>query len=76
MSSISFREVCDDDCACVQRWAQSCSWCGDRGASQTGYHVAFRIGAGLIAAAHVAILVLVTAGKDDTTTQPGVPADA
>ena len=41
-----------------------------------GYHVAFWIGAGLIAAALVAILVLVTAGKDDSTTQPGLPADA
>jgi MFS family permease len=39
-----------------------------------GYHVAFWIGAGLIAAAFVAILVLVTAGKDDATTQPGAAA--
>jgi hypothetical protein len=41
-----------------------------------GYHVAFWIGVGLIAAAFVAILVLVNAGKDDITTQPGVQADA
>jgi EmrB/QacA subfamily drug resistance transporter len=41
-----------------------------------GYHVAFWIGVGLIAAAFVAILVLVTAGKDDTATQPAAPADA
>jgi predicted MFS family arabinose efflux permease len=41
-----------------------------------GYHVAFWIGVGLIAAAFVAILVLVNAGKDDITTQPGVPAGA
>jgi hypothetical protein len=40
-----------------------------------GYHVAFWIGAGLITAAFVAILVLVTAGKDDTTTQPAAPAN-
>jgi hypothetical protein len=39
-----------------------------------GYHVAFWIGVGLIAAAFVAILVLVNAGKDDLSTQPGVPA--
>jgi len=32
-----------------------------------GYHVAFWIRVGLIAAAFVAILVLVTAGKDDIT---------
>jgi EmrB/QacA subfamily drug resistance transporter len=41
-----------------------------------GYHVAFWIGVGLIAAAFVAILVLVTAGKDDIATQPAAPADA
>jgi EmrB/QacA subfamily drug resistance transporter len=41
-----------------------------------GYHVAFWIGVGLIAAAFVAILVLVNAGKDDIATQPGVLADA
>jgi EmrB/QacA subfamily drug resistance transporter len=41
-----------------------------------GYHVAFWIGFGLIAAAFVAVLVLVKAGKDDLTTQPGVPAGA
>jgi EmrB/QacA subfamily drug resistance transporter len=41
-----------------------------------GYHVAFWIGVGLIAAAFVAILVLVNAGKDDITAQPGVPAGA
>jgi EmrB/QacA subfamily drug resistance transporter len=43
-----------------------------------GYHVAFWIGVGFVAAAFVAILVLVNAGKDatTTTTQPGVPADA
>jgi EmrB/QacA subfamily drug resistance transporter len=40
-----------------------------------GYHVAFWIGFGLIAAAFVAVLVLVTAGKA-ITTQPGVPAGA
>ena len=36
-----------------------------------GYHVAFWIGVGLIAGAFVAVLVLVNAGKDDITTQPG-----
>jgi hypothetical protein len=41
-----------------------------------GYHVAFWIGVGLIAAAFVAILVLVNAGNDDITTQPGVAAGA
>ena len=41
-----------------------------------GYHVAFWIGVGLIAAAFVAVLVLVNAGKADITTQPGVPAGA
>jgi len=41
-----------------------------------GYHVAFWIGVGLIAAAFVAVLVLVNAGKDDIATQPGVPAGA
>jgi len=41
-----------------------------------GYHVAFWIGVGLIAAAFVAILVLVNAGKDNIPTQPGVPAGA
>jgi hypothetical protein len=41
-----------------------------------GYHVAFWIGAGLMAAAFVAVLVLVNAGKDDVITQPGVPAGA
>jgi EmrB/QacA subfamily drug resistance transporter len=41
-----------------------------------GYHVAFWIGVGLIAAAFVAILVLVKAGKDATTTQPAAPAGA
>ena len=41
-----------------------------------GYHVAFWIGVGLISAAFVAILVLVNAGKDAITTQPGVPAGA
>jgi EmrB/QacA subfamily drug resistance transporter len=40
-----------------------------------GYHVAFWIGVGLIAAAFVAVLILVNAGKDDMA-QPGVPADA
>ena len=40
-----------------------------------GYHVAFWIGFGLIAAAFVAVLVLVPAGKA-ITTQPGVPAGA
>jgi hypothetical protein len=39
-----------------------------------GYHVAFWIGVGLVAAAFVAILVLVNAGKDDIPAQPGVPA--
>jgi EmrB/QacA subfamily drug resistance transporter len=39
-----------------------------------GYHIAFWIGVGLIAAAFVAVLVLVNAGKDDITTQPGAPA--
>jgi Na+/melibiose symporter-like transporter len=39
-----------------------------------GYHVAFWIGVGLLAAAFVAVLVLVNAGKDDVTTQPGVAA--
>ncbi|MDX6494444.1 MAG: hypothetical protein QOE17_430 [Gaiellales bacterium] len=41
-----------------------------------GYHVAFWIGVGLVAAAFVAILVMVNAGKDDIATQPGVPAGA
>jgi EmrB/QacA subfamily drug resistance transporter len=41
-----------------------------------GYHVAFWIGVGCVAAAFVAILVLVNAGKDDIATQPGVPAGA
>jgi predicted MFS family arabinose efflux permease len=41
-----------------------------------GYHVAFWIGVGLIAAAFVAVLVLVNAGKAAITTQPGVPAGA
>ena len=41
-----------------------------------GYHVAFWIGAGLIAAAFVAVLVLINAGKDDTTTQNGATAGA
>jgi EmrB/QacA subfamily drug resistance transporter len=41
-----------------------------------GYHVAFWIGVGLIAAAFVAVLILVNARKDDITTQPGVPAGA
>jgi hypothetical protein len=41
-----------------------------------GYHVAFWIGVGLIAAAFVAVLVLVNAGKADIPTQPGVPAGA
>jgi EmrB/QacA subfamily drug resistance transporter len=41
-----------------------------------GYHVAFWIGVGLMAAAFVAILALVNAGKDDITSQPGVPVDA
>jgi EmrB/QacA subfamily drug resistance transporter len=41
-----------------------------------GYHVAFWIGAGLIAAAFVAVLVLINAVKDDTTSQSGVPAGA
>ena len=40
-----------------------------------GYHVAFWIGVGLMAAAFVAILVFVNAGKDATTMQPGVSAD-
>ncbi|MGY4768030.1 MFS transporter [Kribbella sp. CWNU-51] len=35
-----------------------------------GYHVAFWIGFGLIAAAFVAVLVLVKAGKDNLTPQP------
>jgi hypothetical protein len=39
-----------------------------------GYHVAFWIGVGLIAGAFVAVLVLVTAGKDDVSKQPAVPA--
>jgi EmrB/QacA subfamily drug resistance transporter len=41
-----------------------------------GYHVAFWIGVGLLAAAFVAILVLVNAGKDDIPTQPVVPSGA
>jgi EmrB/QacA subfamily drug resistance transporter len=41
-----------------------------------GYHVAFWIGVGLIAAAFLAILVLVNARKDDIPTQPGVAAGA
>jgi EmrB/QacA subfamily drug resistance transporter len=39
-----------------------------------GYHVAFWIGVGLMAAAFVAILVLVNAGKQDIVAQFGVPA--
>ncbi|WP_328526705.1 MFS transporter [Kribbella sp. NBC_00359] len=35
-----------------------------------GYHVAFWIGFGLIAAAFVAVLLLVKAGKNDITTRP------
>jgi predicted MFS family arabinose efflux permease len=38
-----------------------------------GYHVAFWIGTGLIAAAFLAVLTLVTAGKDNIAGQPGVP---
>jgi EmrB/QacA subfamily drug resistance transporter len=41
-----------------------------------GYHVAFWIGVGLMAAAFVAILVLVNAGKDDIAAQPGAPGEA
>jgi EmrB/QacA subfamily drug resistance transporter len=41
-----------------------------------GYHIAFWIGVGLMAAAFVVILVLVNAGKDDITAQPGQPAGA
>ncbi|HEX3814987.1 MAG TPA: MFS transporter [Mycobacteriales bacterium] len=41
-----------------------------------GYHVAFWIGVGLVAGAFVAVLTLVKAGTDDTTTQPGAPSDA
>jgi hypothetical protein len=41
-----------------------------------GYHVAFWIGVGLVAAAFLAIVVLVNAGKNDIPTPPGVPADA
>jgi predicted MFS family arabinose efflux permease len=40
-----------------------------------GYHVAFWIGAGLIAAAFLVVLVLVNAARNDTTAQPGTPAD-
>jgi hypothetical protein len=39
-----------------------------------GYHVAFWIGAALMAAAFVTVLILVNAGKHDVTTQAGVPA--
>jgi EmrB/QacA subfamily drug resistance transporter len=39
-----------------------------------GYHVAFWIGVGLMAAAFVTILVLVNAGKQEIT-PPGVPAE-
>ena len=39
-----------------------------------GYHVAFWIGAGLIAAAFVAVLVLVNAGKDNIAAKRGAPA--
>ncbi len=41
-----------------------------------GYHVAFWIGVGLLAAAFAAILVLVNVGNDDSTTQPGVAGGA
>jgi predicted MFS family arabinose efflux permease len=41
-----------------------------------GYHVAFWMGAGLMAAAFVAVLVLVSAGKDELTTRPAVPSGA
>jgi hypothetical protein len=40
-----------------------------------GYHVAFWLGVGFVAAAFGAVLVLVNVGKDDLP-QPGVPADA
>ena len=39
-----------------------------------GYHVAFWIGVGLIAAAFLAVLVLVNAGRNDNSTQPAAPA--
>jgi hypothetical protein len=39
-----------------------------------GYHVAFWIGVGLMAAAFVTILVLVNAGKQEIT-PPGAPAE-
>jgi hypothetical protein len=39
-----------------------------------GYHVAFWIGVGLLAAGFVAIALLVDAGKDDLPAQPGVGA--
>jgi EmrB/QacA subfamily drug resistance transporter len=41
-----------------------------------GYHVAFWIGAGLIATAFVAILALVNAGQSETTTSPGISTGA
>jgi MFS family permease len=39
-----------------------------------GYHVAFWIGVGFVAAAFLAVLVLVNVGRDATTTQPATPA--
>jgi MFS family permease len=39
-----------------------------------GYHVAFWVGVGLIAAAFLAVLVLVNAGRNDNSTQPAAPA--
>jgi EmrB/QacA subfamily drug resistance transporter len=41
-----------------------------------GYHVAFWIGVGLLAAALVAIVLMVNAGKDDLPAQPGLGAGA
>jgi EmrB/QacA subfamily drug resistance transporter len=41
-----------------------------------GYHVAFRIGVGLMAGAFVAILVLVNAGKDASPPAQAAPVDA
>lgn len=39
-----------------------------------GYHVAFWIGVGLIAAAFMAVLILVSAGSNDIAEQSGAPA--
>jgi EmrB/QacA subfamily drug resistance transporter len=41
-----------------------------------GYHVAFWIGVGLVAAAFMTVLILVNASKSDVPNQPGAPSGA